>query len=276
MPTIPGGKDTVLSLFFLYLLAYVSLFLICLMKCYEYTCRYCPCFSVSIKDILKRIPGFIMKQQKKYAKEENTGLTEREKERAAAFQETSRELRKQGYKQYSLAVGTDAANRLALTLVLPVCGLCLALYVILNPDSGVGFRSLSDTFLFLGSLILLTVIHELVHGVTWSFFTENGLKDMEFGILRDTLTPYCTCLKPVKRSGYITGTLMPLILTGILPAGAGILTGNFLVMLTGAIMITMAAGDILIVFTLLKHRSESRDRLILDLPVQAGCMLFEK
>lgn len=217
-----------------------------------------------------------MKKQKNTAKEENRVLTEREKARAAAFQVMSENLRKQGYRQYSLAVGIDTANRLALMMVLPVCGLCFVLYVMHNPGGGIGFRSLSDTLLFFGGTILLVVIHELVHGVTWSFFAENGLKDMEFGIMQDTLTPYCTCLTPLKKPGYITGTLMPLLLTGIVPAVIGILAGSFILTLIGAVMITSAAGDILIIFTLLKHKSGSSDQIICDLPVQAGCMLFER
>lgn len=217
-----------------------------------------------------------MKKENRSGKEESRKLTEREKARMAEFQAMSGELRKQGYRQYSLAVGIDAANRLALAIVLPVCAVALALYVKLNPEGGIGFRSLGDSLLFLAGLAGLTVLHELVHGLTWSFFSENGLRDMEFGILRDTLTPYCTCLRPLKKTGYILGTLMPLVLTGIVPAAAGIVTGSFLLVLIGSIMITSAAGDILIIYTLLKHRSDSRDQIICDLPVQPGCMLFER
>ncbi len=217
-----------------------------------------------------------MKKQEKSMKEENKNLTEREKARAASFQIMSENLRKQGYRQYSLSVGIDKANKFALVMALPVFGLLLVLYILCNPGGGIGFRSLSDTLLFAGGLIMLTVLHELVHGITWSFFSENGLKDMEFGIMRDTLTPYCTCLRPLKKTGYIIGTLMPLILTGIVPAVVGILTGNFLLLLIGIVMIPSAAGDILIVFTLLKHKSDSKDQIICDLPVQAGCMLFER
>ena len=224
----------------------------------------------------KDIEALDMKKEKKTAKAENQHLSEREKARAASFQVMSDDLRKQGYRQYSLAVGIDTANKLALGMMLPVFALSMALYVMHNPDGGVGFRSLSDSLLFIGGLLLLTVLHELVHGVTWSFFAENGMKDMEFGILRDSLTPYCTCLRPLKKAGYITGALMPLVLTGIVPTVIGILTGSFLLVLIGSVMITSAAGDILIVFTLLKHKSDSQDQIICDLPVQAGCMLFER
>lgn len=217
-----------------------------------------------------------MKKQEKSRKEENKELTEREKARVESFQIMSENLRKQGYRQYSLSVGIDKANRLALIMVLPVFGLFLTLYIICNPGGGIGFRTLSDTLLYAGGLIGLIVLHELIHGVTWSFFSENGMKDMEFGILRDTMTPYCTCLRPLKKTGYITGTIMPLILTGIIPAIAGIMTGSFLMLMIGIVMIPSAAGDILIIFTLLKHKSDSKDQIICDLPVQAGCMLFER
>ena len=217
-----------------------------------------------------------MKKQKKSVKEENRELTGHEKDRASAFQKMSEDLRKQGYRQYSLAVGIDRANKLALMMALPVCGLSLILYMLNNQGGGIGFRSLSDTLLFGAGGIGLSLLHELIHGVTWSLFTPDGLKAMEFGITKDTLTPYCVCLKPLKKTGYIIGTLMSLILTGIVPALAGILIGNFPLMLIGAVMIISAAGDILIVFTLLKHKSEKSDQIICDLPGHAGCMLFER
>ena len=73
-----------------------------------------------------------MKKQKKSVKEENRELTGHEKDRASAFQKMSEDLRKQGYRQYSLAVGIDRANKLALMMALPVCGLSLILYMLNN------------------------------------------------------------------------------------------------------------------------------------------------
>lgn len=69
---------------------------------------------------------------------------------------------------------------------------------------------------------------------------------------------------------------MPLIVIGIIPAIAGILMHSFMVMLLGVVMISSAAGDIMIVNALLKHHSDCTDQIICDLPVQAGCMLFER
>ena len=216
-----------------------------------------------------------MKKQEKTRKEENRSLGEREKARASSFQKMSEDLRKQGYRQYSLSVGTDRANRFALTMARPVFGLFLVIYMIVNPGS-LGFRSLSDTLLFAGGLILLLILREFIRGLVWSLFAGNGLKDMEFGYLRDTLTPYCTCHVPLKKNGYILGMLMPLIVTGIIPAVTGIVIGSFPLLLIGTVMIIWSAGDILLVFTLLKHKSGSADQLVCDLPLQAGCMLFER
>ena len=215
---------------------------------------------------------------KKVKKEEQTEreLSPREQERLKSFQAMSSELRKQGYRQVSMVIGIDKANKLAIVMVLPLLAAGIALFVLLGQGAPVGFRSLKDSLFFFAGVIILTIAHELVHGITWSMFSPNRFNDIEFGFMKETLTPYCTCRAPLGKKEYILGTIMPLIVIGIIPAIAGILMHSFMVMLLGVVMISSAAGDIMIVNALLKHHSDCTDQIICDLPVQAGCMLFER
>ena len=130
--------------------------------------------------------------------------------------------------------------------------------------------------IFLVSLIVLTVVHELIHGFTWSIFAENSMKDIELGFMKQYLTPYATCCTSLKKSGYILGALTPLIVLGIIPLIIAIATGSALLLAIGLIMTIFAGGDIMIVCKLITHRSAAGEKLIYDHPTQAGCYVFEK
>lgn len=217
-----------------------------------------------------------MKKQRKPVKTEVRKLTPQEEERIRSFQTMSSELRKEGYRQTSMMIGTEKSNKLALTMALPTVAAGMALFVLKNPDIRIGFQSVAESLLFIVGICVLAAVRELVRGVTWAMFIPNKFSDIEFGFVKETLTPYCTCRAPMGKKQYITGALMPLLLTGILPFAAGILTGSFVMMLFGVVMIASSAGDILIVSRLLKHQSDCQDQIVYDLPAQPGCMLFEK
>ena len=136
-------------------------------------------------------------------------------------------------------------------------------------------RSLNP-LLFLVLFVALIVAHELIHGLSWSIFTPRHWKDVEFGFMKQYLTPYCTCRVPLAKGQYIFGALMPLVLLGLLPMLAGILAGSMGLMLLGVIMTDSAAGDILIVWKILRYRSDAGEIVYVDHPTQAGGVIFER
>ncbi|MCR4950087.1 MAG: DUF3267 domain-containing protein [Solobacterium sp.] len=199
-----------------------------------------------------------------------------DQERMKAFQEMSSGLRKQGYRQFSMAVGNERANRFSLTLAVPVCGLGLVLYMLLSPQAGIGFRSLKDSLMFLVYIILMLSAKELIRAVVWIIFGHIDYKAIEFGIMKDTFAPSVNCLVPIPKKAYMAGNILAVVLAAIVPFIIGITCGSFSLMLAAALLIMMSAGDFLLLFALIKHRSSRKDQMICDMPGQSGCMLFEK
>jgi hypothetical protein len=119
-------------------------------------------------------------------------------------------------------------------------------------------------------------VHELIHGLTWSFFTPHGFKDIDFGIMRDSLTPYCTCKMPLPKGQYIVGALMPLIVFGIIPIVVAFCTGWIGFLYLGILMTVSAAGDVMIVVKALRHKSTADETLLYDHPTEAGSVIFER
>ena len=208
-------------------------------------------------------------------KEKSRELSPAEERRLRRFEELAEELTGQGYRRVELTVSIVKANIFGVVLLLPLLIVGIGLFFLHNHSVSGGLGRMNP-ILFLVLLFALIVVHELIHGLSWSLFAEHHWKDIEFGFMKQYLTPYCTCGVPLKKGAYIFGALMPLILLGILPMIAGILTGSFGLLLLGIIMADSAAGDIMIVWKILRYRSEAETIVYIDHPTQAGGVIFEK
>ena len=138
------------------------------------------------------------------------------------------------------------------------------------------FARVAQMPLFALCFIVLIFAHEGLHGLTWGIFAPEHLKSIEFGFIKEYLTPYCTCKETLRRGEYILGLLMPMLLLGILPSLIGVLTGSFFLLGLGLMMILGAGGDFTIFLKILFHRSIGRETLFLDHPTKVGLIVFER
>ena len=208
--------------------------------------------------------------------EKNRKLTAAEQRRLTAYEAVSEELAGKGYRRTELTVGIVKANIFAILMGIPIVIIGFVLFFLVNRGKDISRMSGGQTLIFVIAFFVLIVVHELIHGITWSLFAENHFRDIEFGFMKEYLTPYCTCGCPLSKGHYIIGALMPLVILGIIPMIIGIAMGSMLVLLIGIVMVLSAGGDILIVMNILKYKSSSEDILYLDHPTQAGGVIFEK
>jgi hypothetical protein len=120
---------------------------------------------------------------------------------------------------------------------------------------------------FIPVLLSGIVMHELLHGIGWSFFLPGGIRSVKFGINWKFLAPYCHCKLPLKAMHYMIGTALPLVILGILPVLAGIGTGDSPFLFFGILFTLGSGGDIISLFMLIKLDKGS---LIYDHPDKPG------
>jgi len=121
--------------------------------------------------------------------------------------------------------------------------------------------------------LLGIVAHELIHGITWSFFAPNGWRSISFGVIWKMLTPYCHCDDPMRRKGYLWGAMMPCIILGIIPAVVSLFNGSIAWLVWGVFFIAAAAGDIWMSWLMLKEKPGC---LVLDHPSEAAFYVFDE
>ena len=224
------------------------------------------------------------KQVKVLTQDGERMLTEAETKRYYNLVNKTKELNEKGYTRRDCLLSVKTANITGnLVMLVPVAILCV-IYVIANgfnfmPKAAIaqygGLAPLYGLLAFLVSIAGL-VVHELIHGIFWAMGARRGWKDVQFGFIKKNLTPYCTCLSPIKKPIYIIGALMPMMILGIGVSIVAILMGNPFIMLFGIVHVFGGAGDILIIAMVLKEKVEGRDVLIFDHPYDCGFILFEK
>ena len=215
--------------------------------------------------------------KKRKDNEKNRKLSYAEERRLEHFNQVSSSLEAKGYRKKELTVGIVKANFFAIILAVPVWAAAFIIFFMLNsPEKSLGSLSVLRLVIVLIAMIVLVPVHELIHGLSWGLFAENHMRDIEYGFMKEYMTPYCTCKVPLKLPHYLTGALMPLIILGIIPTAAAILTGSFLTLLLGLTMIVAAAGDIMIAARLISYNSDYDEILIYDHPTQAGSVVFER
>jgi len=200
-------------------------------------------------------------------------LSEAEQRRLDRFEKIAEDMARQGYTRRDLTTDISKANWFSGILLVALLVVGFGLFYLVNRR--LEFSSFNP-LIFVLCLVVLIVVHELIHGICWSIFAPRHFKDIEFGILKPSMTPYCTCLASLKKGQHIFGTVMPLTVLGIIPMIVGIAIGNGSVLLLGVIMAASAAGDILIIRNSLAHRSSAREIVYMDHPTEAGVVAFER
>ena len=210
-------------------------------------------------------------------------LTEKEKQRLAAFAVIEEELMKRGYARNDLTISLTKANVVGLLLVLPIMAVLCIVFLIVNGlapitdlmESNRLWAGLSLVFAGL-SIVPLALVHEGIHGICWGMGARNHMKDIEYGFIKEMLTPYCYCRSPLSKGMYLFGFMMPMTVLGIVVCILGIIFASPCLMVVGLIQIMGGSGDILVSSMLLRHNTKGKDAVLMDHPTECGLIVFEK
>ena len=123
-----------------------------------------------------------------------------------------------------------------------------------------------------GWAIFGIVAHELLHGVGFRYFGNVPWRDVRYGVHWKLLTPYATTPVPMPIRAYRGATVLPGIVTGLLPLAIGLATGREGWMLFGGLLLGGAGGDALIIW---QTRDLAGDTLVRDSATLIGCEVVE-
>ena len=177
-----------------------------------------------------------------------------------------------GYEDVSVPIEAilASAKRLALALLLaPLIAYWLIHGFQAMFDYG-GRPALEIMAILLVAFIIAVVVHEGLHALGWIIFSRISWREIRFGFDAKNLAPYAHAQVPMKATAYRIGAALPGIALGLLPALVGIINGDGILTIFGAIMLSAAVGDVFVLWII---RTIPSDALVLDHPSQAGCMV---
>lgn len=114
------------------------------------------------------------------------------------------------------------------------------------------------------------IIHELLHGLGYALGGA-GWGNVKFGVIWKYITPYAHCKVPLPAQAYTVAVALPGIVLGGIPVIVGWLLGNADLTLYGAIMLSAAAGDLMVLASLVRV---PRDAFVQDHPSRPGFQIL--
>ena len=210
--------------------------------------------------------------------EKERKITETERKRTERFQKKVAALKEEGYEASEHTVGIVQANILAVAIMLPFVAAIGIPYLLLHGIGCVGLFTayLGNLALFIILMAVEMVVHEAIHGLIWGMLSPDGFFTIEFGFIREYLTPYCYCGSPLTRGQYLAGSLMPTIFLGFIQGAVAVFTGNIMIFLLSIVLTFGGGGDFLIDYLLLRYKKTQNRLILMDHPTQLGFVAFEK
>lgn len=202
-------------------------------------------------------------------------LTEKEMKRKKDFVKLSSEMQKKGYKVKNIIFNTQQAKTLCLLIMLPFMALAFWIYYHVN-DFDLDCLSLGFVAALIVLILCLTILHELIHGITWGIFAKNHLHSIDFGIIWSSFSPYCTCSEPLEKWQYLLGVAMPTFVLGGGAAVASVMANQLLLFFLAEYMILSGGGDFLIILKSMLYHSDKKESVYCDHPYECGFVVFEK
>lgn len=189
------------------------------------------------------------------------------------------------YKKEKLTIDIVKANLYGILILIPVSliygipfyllhyndSTTLSLKELINNNENISIFTLY--LIFFSTIIIGIILHELIHGLTWSLFAKKRFKSIKFGVLWKMFTPYCHCKEPLLLKHYIMGAIMPAIVLGFIPAVYSIIFGNVAILIFGIFFTMAGAGDFLVINLI---RNKNGNSLVQDHPSEAGCFIYHK
>jgi hypothetical protein len=126
---------------------------------------------------------------------------------------------------------------------------------------------------FLPALLGSIVVHEGLHAAGFLLFGRVGVRNVRFGIDRQTFSPFAGARVPMPVWAYRAAVVLPGIFLGVVPVVAGLAGGTGWLTLWGAFMLVTAGGDLAALRALRGVPGAAR---VVDHPTRVGGLVLRE
>jgi len=123
------------------------------------------------------------------------------------------------------------------------------------------------------AMIMLCLLHEATHRNTWALWLTKEERKKHLSIGFKKFTPYACCTKDLTVPAAFWGAVTPMLFTGILPTAIGLIIGDPLFTMYGALGFSAGGSDILTAFRLIPYLRK-KDCIASDSNERLGCVVY--
>jgi hypothetical protein len=164
------------------------------------------------------------------------------------------------------------ANLLGMLAMIPLIALIVLPFSLLH-----GWLAAAESLAWLGGhflpfvviFVASVILHEGLHALGWLVFGGVPWSQIRFGI--NTATPYAHTSAAMQARAYRLSAALPGLVLGAVPGVVSWITGSGLLMGYGALMLSAAAGDAVILWLI---RDVGAGQRVQDHPSEAGCRVL--
>ena len=169
-----------------------------------------------------------------------------------------------------LSLDPKTAMTWSLPITLALLAVVLAPHAALYHENALKALAAAQGWWLVPAMLAGIAAHELLHGLTMCVLGRLRWSDMAFGVQWNVLMPYAHPRKPIPALAYGIGAAVPGRVLGVAPAVVGLTMGSGAWSGWGAIFLSAAAGDLIVIYSLWRVPATA---LVRDHPTRVGCEL---
>jgi len=145
--------------------------------------------------------------------------------------------------------------------------------------SNVTLHGINVKFYYYGVILAIglygvgIVVHEIIHALSFRYYSRISWRNIKFGFHKEYLCPYVHCKVRVENRFMGVVLILPTIITGILPWVLGIINGSYVFIVVGALLISGGVGDFSMFIELRKFPKNAQ---VYDCENDIGCEVYIK
>lgn len=137
---------------------------------------------------------------------------------------------------------TEVVSNLCCIPMLGICAVAAVLFYLRVGVSAYEGRDNIYTIIVVMLSIPSIMLHELIHCLGWKIAGKTAT--VKYGI-KLPFTAYIQFKGKMKTEHFMFGVILPLVITGLIPAIIGLISGNFYIFIYGIIMAPGCGSDVL-------------------------------
>lgn len=166
-------------------------------------------------------------------------------------------------KDYSMSV--KKANLYSTLTVLPIYALYMIFYLLRWNYANIfatlfKWTFLLELFILALEVIAAQIIALIIKGMMLSGFSESSKEktnNLKFKLLAENQKPYVALKEPITVSQFRLCQFIYILFFAVVPFAIAMMIGDFMFVLSSFICVLIAGSDILLLFHMLKHKSDS-------------------